>query len=228
MERWIMRKILLAVSVLLLGVASLGADVITLPAAASIQGGNPFFSDARAFNTSYTSSLSVTATYRCFIATVSCPATAPQIQFTLAPREAKAFNDIVADAFNTPDTAGGVEFEFTGAEEQLVVTSRLYSTSPFDSVGMFIPGLDNSAAYPTTVLTSIRHDPATNPPSGFRTNVGVFNPEDSSVTVTFTIFDNGTNQLGNPVSRSVPGHSGRRSPGSSKRRERGACRPRTR
>jgi plastocyanin len=203
-----MRRLLLTASVLLAGVASLGADIVTLPAAASIQGGNPFFSDARAFNTSYTSSLAVTATYRCFIATIACPTNDPQIQFTLAPREALAFNDIVANAFDTPDTAGGVEFEFSGSEDQLVVTSRLYSTFPQNSVGMFIPGLDESDAHPTTVLTSIRHDPATNPPSGFRTNVGVFNPEDSAVNVTFTIFDNGTDQLGSPVTRSVPGHSG--------------------
>jgi plastocyanin len=204
-----MRRALLIVS-MMLAAAAASADTVTLPAAASIQGGNPFFSDVRAFNTSYTASLNVTATYRCFIATVACPATPPQIQITLAPRESKAFDDMVANsnAFDSPDTAGGVEFEFSGSGDQLVVTSRLFSTFPQDSVGMFIPGLVNSDAHPTTVLTSIRHDPNTVPPSGFRTNVGVFNPEDSAVSVTFTIFDKGTNQLGTPVTQSVPGHSG--------------------
>jgi plastocyanin len=193
---------------MMLAAAVASADIVTLPAAASIQGGNPFFSDVRVFNTSYTSSLDVTATYRCFIATVACPATPPQIQFTLAPRASQAFDDMVAAAsgFATPDTAGGVEFEFSGSEDQLVVTSRLFSTFPQNSVGMFIPGLDESDAHPTTVLTSIRHDPGTT--SGFRTNVGVFNPGDGTANVTFTIFDNGTNQLGSPVPRSVPGHSG--------------------
>ena len=138
---------------------------------------------------------------------MACPAVAPQIQFTLAPRESKAFNDICASAFGAPNTAGGVEFTFTGDEEQLVVTSRLYSTSPLDSVGMFIPGLDGSKAHAATVLTSIRHDPAANPPAGFRTNVGVFNPGSSATTVTFTITDNGA-AVGVPVLRSVSGHSG--------------------
>jgi plastocyanin len=186
------------------------AETKTLPAAASIQGGNPFFSDVRVFNTSYTSSLDVTATYRCFIANVACPATAPQILFTLAPRQSKAFDDMVADTtgFATPDTAGGVEFNFSGTSDQLVVTSRLFSSEPFNSVGMFIPGLDHSDAHATTVLTSVRHDPNTPPGTGFRTNVGVFNPEDATATVTFTIFDGGRNQLGTPVTRSVPGHSG--------------------
>ena len=203
-----MRKILLMFSVLLAGVASVGALEITLPAAASIQGGNPFFSDVRAFNTSYTDSLVVTAKYRCFIPS-PCTVGTPQIDITLAPRESQAFNDIVAQTFDAPGTAGGVEFEFSGSsEDQLVVTSRLYSTFPQNSVGMFIPGLHHSDAHATTILTSIRHNPATNPASGFRTNVGAFNPEDSAVNVTFTIFDNGTNQAGAPVTRSVPGHSG--------------------
>ena len=52
-----------------------------------------------------------------------------------------------ADAFDAHDTGGGVEFEFSGSEDQLVVTSRLFSTAPQNSVGMFIPGLDESEAH---------------------------------------------------------------------------------
>ena len=187
--------------------AVLPADVVTLPAASSLVGLNPFFSDVRAFNTSYTASLDVTATYRCFIGT--CPNPAKQIQFTLAPREAKAFDDMVAaaDAFDAHDTGGGVEFEFSGSEDQLVVTSRLFSTSPENSVGMFIPGLDESDAHATTVLTSIRNNPGTGVGT-FRTNVGFFNPGDGPANVTVTIFDNGTNQVGNALTRTIDGHSG--------------------
>src|SRR5207247_1633389 len=125
--------------------ATVGAEEVTLPAAASIVGGAPFFSDARAFNTSYTAGLNVTATYRCFIAAIgaACPTVAPQSSFTLAPRESRAFNDIVAATFLAPNTAGGVEFEFAGQHDQLVVTSRLYSTFPTPTVGMFIPALDS-------------------------------------------------------------------------------------
>ncbi len=203
-----MRRALVIIASLLAS-AALRADVITLPAAASIQGGNPFFSDVRVFNTSYTAALDVTATYRCFIGN-PCPGTAPVLQIHLAPRESQAFDDMVADAaaFNAHDTAGGVEFAFTGSEGQLVVTSRLFSTSPQNSVGMFIPGLDESDAHVTTVLTSIRHTQATGGVGTFRTNVGVFNPEDNPANVTFTIFDGGTNQLGNPVTKTVGGHTG--------------------
>jgi hypothetical protein len=187
----------------LLGSGALYAEELTLPAAASIVGGAPFFSDVRAFNTSYTQSLTVTARYRCFIPQPCNPAT-QSVNFTLTPRQSQAFNDIVVSLYNAPNTAGGIEFEHSGESDQLVVTSRLYSTSPTPTVGMFIPGLDNSEAHATTVLTSIRNGGAG---QGFRSNVGVFNREDSTVNVTFTIFDGGT-QVGVPVTRTVAGHSG--------------------
>ena len=194
-----MRKILFLVSLIVFSaVATAGAEDVTLPAAASIVGGAPFFSDVRAFNTSYTDALDVTAHYRCFI---TCTAVgAPEIQFTLNPRESRAFNDIVQNTFLAPNTAGGIEFEHSGSSEQLVVTSRLYSTAPEPTVGMFIPGLPNNEAHARTVLTSIRN-------GGFRTNVGAYNREDAPVTVTFTIFDGGV-QVGTPVSVSISGHSG--------------------
>ncbi len=180
------------------------AEHVTLPAAASIVGAAPFFSDVRAFNTSYTNDLTVEARYRCFIP-VPCNLSVQSVTFTLTPRQSQAFNDIVVSQFNAPDTAGGIEFEYSGDSDQLVVTSRLYSTEPQPTVGMFIPALKDSDAHATTVLTSIRNG---GPNAGFRTNVGVFNREDSSADLTFTIFDGGGNQVGNPVTRSVPGHSG--------------------
>jgi len=68
------------------------SNTLTLPAVTSLPVGaaaSPFFSDVRVFNTSYTTSANVTAVYRCFLG--SCPASAPQITFTLAPRESRAF-----------------------------------------------------------------------------------------------------------------------------------------
>ena len=197
-----MRKTLIG-SFLLCAAASLRGDTITLPAVASIVGGAPFFSDVRVFNTSYSSGLNVTANYHCFIPS-PCTAGTPQIAIALAPRESKSFADMVANAFASPNTAGGVEFTFDGSEDQLVVTSRLYSTAPVPTVGMFIPGLESSQAHPTTVLTSIRN---AGPVQGFRTNVGFFNSNDATASVTFQIFDSGA-PVGNPMTQAVPAHSG--------------------
>ena len=53
---------------------------------------------------------------------------------------------MVAQTFGAPNTAGGIEFEFDDVAEKLVVTSRLYSTEPEPTVGMFIPGVNFFAA----------------------------------------------------------------------------------
>src|SRR3954469_22255744 len=77
------------------------ATTITLPAVASIQGIAPFFSDVRVFNTSYTDTLAVGATYRCFLG--PCPSTAPEIVFPVGPRESVAFDDMVLATFGAPN-----------------------------------------------------------------------------------------------------------------------------
>lgn len=175
---------------MLLGVAVAAlapAETVYLTAASSVVGLVPFFSDVRVFNTSYSDSLAVTADYRCFIG-----ACVPSVQtFTLAPRESKAFDDVCVSLFGQANTAGAVEFTHAGAAGQLVVTSRLYSTSPEPTVGMFVPGVALAAAFPTTVLTSVRNG-ATGPGSGFRTNIGLYNPSPTaSATPSIRVYDGG-------------------------------------
>jgi hypothetical protein len=91
---------------------------VTLPVAASVtgSGGVPFVSDVRVFNTSYTDVLAVTAIYRFNGATQS---------FQLAPREAKAFDDICVTLFATPNSLGAVEFTSPAPQGTLVVSSQL-------------------------------------------------------------------------------------------------------
>jgi plastocyanin len=179
-----------------------GPVTIVLPNAASIVGAAPFFSDVRVFNTSYSDGVDVMATYRCFLGT--CPATAPQFLISLSPRQSMALDDICVSAFGAPNSAGGVEFDYVGESEQVVVTSRLYSTSPTPTVGMFIPALELSEAFPNTVLTSLENGGSG---GGFRTNSGAFNAGSSPVTATFRVFD-GSTPVGNAVTRTVPAHSG--------------------
>jgi len=162
---------------ILLAVSSMAgrADTVTLPAAASVQGLAPFISDVRVFNTSYTASVTVTATYRF--------GSQPAKTFTLSPREAKSFDDICVSLFATPNSLGAVEFTSTAPAGTVVVTSRLYSPFPTGgAVGMFIPGLPSSAAQPVTVLPGLMNGAS-------RTNIGVYNPNDASVNVTVRLYD---------------------------------------
>jgi hypothetical protein len=177
--------------------------VITIPAAASIVGVAPFYSDVRVFNTSYASSVEITATYRCFLG--SCPSATARETFTLSPRQSKSFDDMVRSAFDAPNSAGAVEFAIGSgiAASDVVVTSRLYSTSPTPTVGMFIPGLPPSAAHRYAVLTQISNAAGN---TGFRTNVGAFNPEDTAATVIFSV-SNGGAFVGS-VQRTLAPHAG--------------------
>lgn len=187
-----------ALALLLAPPLFLGAETLTIPAVTSLPVGSaasPFFSDVRVFNTSYASPVAVTAVYRCFLG--ACPAAAPQVSFTLSPRESRAFDDMVLATFNAPSSGGAVEFTSSGSDVR--VTSRLFSTAPMPTVGMFIPGLPNSEAHEVSVLTSLAN-------GAFRTNIGVYNGEDSSVGVTIRLF-NGTTQLGTQVVTLGP-HSG--------------------
>src|SRR5512132_3201988 len=182
-----MRRALFLALFLLVACRTLSAETLTIPAVTSLPTGtaaSPFFSDVRVFNTSYTAAVSVTAVYRCFLGT--CPAVAPQATFTLAPRESRAFDDMVLATFNAPSSAGAVELSSSGSSVR--ATSRLYSTSPVPTVGMFVPGLKASEAHPVSVLTSLAN-------GAFRTNVGVYNGNDVGVAVTIRLFDGGA-QLG--------------------------------
>ena len=175
------------------------SDTLTLPAVTSLPPGSaasPFFSDVRVFNTSYTSPVTVAAVYRCFLGT--CPAAAPQINFTLSPRESRAFDDMISAAFNAPVSAGAVELTSSG--DLIRVTSRLYSPAAGGGTnGMFVPGLKNSEAHAVTVLPGLAN-------GLFRTNIGIYNREDSGVNATIKLY-NGTTLLGtHPVT--LGPHSG--------------------
>jgi plastocyanin len=173
---WIARSVMAFAVALLAFAAAAAAETVTLPVAASAtgQGGVPFVSDVRVFNTSYTDPLNVTAVYRFNGAT--------QV-FQLAPREARGFDDICVSLFATPQSLGAVEFTFNGSDDELVVTSQLRSPSPGGGhVGMFVPGLPSSAASAVSVLTSLVNGDS-------RTNVGVYNPNGTGVTATIRLYD---------------------------------------
>ena len=161
---------------LLLAAGPLRAETVTIPTVASVTGagGVPFVSDVRVFNTSYSDVLTVTAVYRFNGATQT---------FQLAPREARAFDDIAVSLFASPGSLGAVEFTSAAAQGTLVVASQLRSpVAAGGFVGMFIPGLPPSASSAVTVLTALANGDS-------RTNIGVYNPNPGPVTATIRLFD---------------------------------------
>lgn len=152
------------------------ADTVTLPVAVSAvgRGGVPFVSDVRVFNTSYTDVLDVTATFRF---------NGQSVSFQLRPRGARSFDDICATLFGASGSLGAIDFETDGTADQLVVTSQLRSPSPDGGhVGMFVPGLPQSASHAVTALTGLANGDS-------RTNIGVYNPNSVAITATIRLFD---------------------------------------
>ena len=152
------------------------AETVTLPVAVSAVGvgGVPFVSDVRVFNTSYGEVLNVTAIYRF---------NGKQSAFQLGPRGAQALDDICVGLFATPNSLGAIDFITDGQAGQLTVTSQLRSPAAQGGhVGMFVPGLPQTAAAPVTVLTSLVN-------GGSRTNIGAYNPNDTAVNATIQLFD---------------------------------------
>jgi hypothetical protein len=191
---------LFTIGVLAAAAATATADTVTLPVAASVVGAAPFVSDVRVFNTSYTSPVTVTATYRCAPGSSAACATQPVRSFQLAAREARAFDDICVSLFGVPNSLGAVEFDTPAGG--IVVTSRLYSpaASPpwpagtVGSVGMFIPPLTAADAKPVTVLTNLANGGSSN--GAYRTNVGVYNPNTGTVVATIRLYESGSVLLG--------------------------------
>ena len=152
------------------------ADTVTLPVAVSAvgRGGVPFVSAVRVFNTSYTDVLNVTAIFRF---------NGQSVSFQLGPRGARSFDDICATLFGTSGSLGAIDFETDGTSDQLVVTSQLRSPSPDGGhVGMFVPGLPQSASHAVTALTGLANGDS-------RTNIGVYNPNSVAITATIRLFD---------------------------------------
>jgi hypothetical protein len=165
------RTVFVLVSAILLAAPAAWATSRTLSAVANVQGQALFQSDVRVFNPSYTATITVTAKYH-YCQGGTCNHEKDE-SITISPRQAAAFNDIAVSLFALPNTQGAIEFETDAAD--LVVTSRLYSNSLLcqGSVGQFVPGLEDSDAFATSVLTSLQQN------ADFRTNIVMFNPSSS-------------------------------------------------
>ncbi|HSE63184.1 MAG TPA: hypothetical protein VLG15_06185, partial [Thermoanaerobaculia bacterium] len=167
--------------------AAMAEPKITLPAAASLHGaaGTFFHSDVRVWNAS-SSVAEVTARFACFAGDCG------ERVFSVGPRQAIAWDDVVTSLFHLPENAGAMEFV---SEQPIVVTSRLYTpdrTAP--TVGMFVPGLPPPRASPALVLNGLSR-PA-DPASGSRVNVGVFNQSEVAQVVTYRLVDGTGTTLG--------------------------------
>lgn len=149
--------------------------------------GQTFVTDVRVFNPSYTAP--ATALLEYFEASLSQNATAnASIVVNIAPRATAVLDDVAGPAhLNRPGTTGALR---VSSATQLAVTSRVYvdrAAEHAGTVGQFVPAQPRSAALRRGVMPQLSN--STDLHTGFRTNIGFFNPGQSDATVRLELRD---------------------------------------
>lgn len=99
-----------------------------------------------------------------------------------------------------PGAAGAIEM-ISDSALPVVALSRVYSSSSRGAtIGTTIPALPGQAAHTRAVLVPLSSNGGALA-DGFRTNIGVFNPNDSSVDVNLGLFTSTGNPIGTPLAR---------------------------
>lgn len=177
-------------------------ETLTIPAAASIHGnaGSFFHNDLWVMNRSYTNSITVRARYRCF-AGQTCDSATKSV--AIGKRGGLHYEDVVGTLFDSPETAGAIELTWDPTLGAISASSRVYTPSlPAPTTGSGIPARKSSEARTRALFLGLGSSGGTLM-SGFRSNAGAYNPNDTSATVTFTLHRGASNGavLGTPVTR---------------------------
>jgi hypothetical protein len=114
----------------------------------------------------------------------------------LNPGETRQYSDIDGTLFGKPESAGAIAFTSTAGSGKLVVTSRTYTPSlPAPTNGTGIRGVPVTEIRVAAIFLGLGSHGG-DLSSGFRTNVGAYNPLPFGTTVTFTLYDATGHSLG--------------------------------
>jgi hypothetical protein len=166
------------------------AQLLYLPGVARIPGagGTYFLSDISLANPD-DSPATVTVT---FLEREKDNTSAPSTTFTLSPHQTRQMDDALLTLFGLSGTSGALKIETTGASG-LLVSERIYTPSSTiaGTVGQQVDAVTPEGLFSKGSLLGLRQDAA------FRTNVGLFNPGPSGVTVNLALSAPDGEPLGN-------------------------------
>lgn len=155
--------------------------------------GQTFVTDVRVFNPSYTTSTTALLEYFTSSTTTNTSANA-SMAVNIAPRGTAVLDDVAgASGLNVVGTTGAIR---VSSATQLAVTSRIYAdlrAGGKGTQGQFVPAQPRANALRRGVLPQLAHSLDT--ASGYRTNVGIFNPTQGTVTVRFELRDHEGNLI---------------------------------
>ncbi|HSP16967.1 MAG TPA: CHRD domain-containing protein [Thermoanaerobaculia bacterium] len=154
--------------------------------------GDKFVTDARVFNPSFTTKAVALVEYLVSGAGGNTNAVSSKT-LEIAPRGEAVLDDVTGAAgLNSPGSTGALRIT---SNTQLAVTSNIYNdqrgaTPSRGTFGQFVPAITIANALSRGVIPGLlnKNRDAANP-SGFRTNIGFFNPNQGSATVNLTLRD---------------------------------------
>ncbi len=102
----------------------------------------------------------------------------------LAPRQSQTYANALLDLFTIPSGAGAlaVEASSAGANADLRITSRTFTTGADGTYGQSVPDVQPASLAKTLYITGIKSG------DDYRTNLGLVNRASSPVTATLTLF----------------------------------------
>ncbi|HUP59575.1 MAG TPA: PKD domain-containing protein [Thermoanaerobaculia bacterium] len=103
----------------------------------------------------------------------------------LAPRQSATYANALLDLFGLGTGAGALAIEATsaGADADLRVTSRTFTSGGAGTYGQSVPGVQDGALEQTLYLTGIQSSAA------YRTNIGLVNRGGAAATASLTLYD---------------------------------------
>ncbi len=128
------------------------------------------------------------------------PGGAPQSATVSLPGgSTREWDDVLLSLFGVTGEASGA-LEITSSEP-ITATVRTFNADPNGTYGQFFPAVEGGAGLTAArpgVLPHLKRDAAS------RTNVGLLNLSDQQASVRVTVFGAAGQQLGDPISRTVP------------------------
>lgn len=148
-----------------------------------------FHTDARIFNPSTTKDIQIQAYLLPAGTTAIDNSNVQPITITVPKRQMAIYNDVVQSLFNNNSTPlAAIRLV---SSDDFVATQRIYALDTSGcgggliqcTLGQFVPGLDVTTAVKQGVLIQLKSS------NGFRTNIGLVNPNATAANVTWHLYD---------------------------------------
>lgn len=188
-----MRIRILWITTFLIALASvLSAKEVWLSIGGTTANGS-FRTDARIFNPSTTKDIQIQA-YYLPVGNIDNSAVQPLPPITVLKRQMVVYNDVVTSLFHSSGL-GAIRLK---SDDDFVATQRIYAVASNGSLGQFVGGVDATSAKTKGVIIQLAAGGA------FRTNVGAANPNASTATVTWHLYDKNNAVVGSPFVVTMP------------------------